>query len=108
MSDLPPAAVEAAAIEHRQHMARWATQYDGRGGIAHEDNGGLRCGCDGWEQGPINGIRPWNEYHAHVATAALSAAMPAITEHLREKVQTAFDDDNEQADGFDSDDYNDG
>jgi hypothetical protein len=68
--DSATAAVEAATKEVGKHV----TQYDGKGGVAHEDHGGLWCGCGDWDSGPADGPRPWDAYWRHVAEAVLLAA----------------------------------
>ncbi len=55
------------AKEHQRHFAYYNTQYDGKGGIAHEDHGGLWCSCGEYDSGPQEGSRPWIEWHEHVA-----------------------------------------
>ena len=56
---------KALAEEHERHHAIWGRAYDGRGGIKHEEHGGLRCIC-GWDSGPVKGLRPWADWHMHV------------------------------------------
>lgn len=66
--------VTPAVDEHMRHHARYATVYDGRGGVKWQDNGGLSCSCD-WSAPPdATGIRPWGAWHEHVVRAVLAAA----------------------------------
>lgn len=70
MTDL----VALFAEELPRHFARYNTQYNGRGGVAHEDHGGLWCSCGEWDSGPVEGIRPWNEYWEHVAAELVAVS----------------------------------
>lgn len=65
-------AIERAAEEHAEHIAQYATQYDGKGGVKWQDDGGLRCSCGWTAQRTATGYRPWSEWHAHVVRAVLA------------------------------------
>lgn len=69
-------AVDLAAREHEKHLARYATTYDGKGGVKWQDDGGLSCNC-GWTAPPDSrGFRPWGAWHRHVAEAVMAHFIP--------------------------------
>lgn len=65
-----------AVREHQKHLANYATQYDGKGGVKWQDDGGLRCNC-GWTAPRASHGRPWSEWHRHVVAAVASVLTPA-------------------------------
>lgn len=68
----------AAADEHAKHLARYATVYDGKGGVKWQDDGGLACNC-GWTAPRDKHGRPWPAWHRHVVAAVLACVTrPAV------------------------------
>jgi hypothetical protein len=63
----------AEALATPGHVAYYSTRYDGRGGIAWEDDGGLSCLC-GWSAPPAADKhgRPWGEWYKHKADLILA------------------------------------
>lgn len=60
---------------HVDHFSAWFE--DGKR-VRFEDVGGIQCTC-GWSHPPIEGIRPWAEFHAHWLKCGLAALLGAST-----------------------------
>lgn len=78
-------AVKVAATELSKHHAQLGSKR-----MAFADSG-LRCTCDRWAAGPDgNGLRPWDEFYAHVAQVATVASLPAMAEMMADVLDERY------------------